>query len=302
MEACHSKRKEGSALRYAAVCEISPFVRYFHTVEPSSWFYATAVIPCDHRLFFLRRGSGTLLLDTCEEPMRAGDLAYIPAGKPYRWLSYSADAELIGVNFDFFQDHRHLAYPIPPIPQERFSGEEPLEHVSFSDAPALDGYLTVRRASALLEPFRQMEEETAEQRLFYAEHNSACLKWILSYLARTAQSGEDQKIRQVTSQIIDLVRRRYAEPISNEEIAAELNYHPNYLNRLMLQATGHTLHAYLINYRFDRALNLLMMTELPIGEVAARSGFSDLSHFCRLFRRRTGYSPSQFRKTQTVNN
>ena len=99
--------------------------------------------------------------------------------------------------------------------------------------------------------------------------------------------------------VIALIRQEYDRPFDNARIAARLSYHPNYLNRLMQKYTHCTLHQYLLNYRFDRALSLLMMTDLPLSEVAARAGFADVSHFSKLFRRRTGQSPGKFRVTHT---
>lgn len=278
--------------------EVSPFVRYFHTMQQIPLFCSTPVIPYDHRLFFLKKGNGRICLGDLETEVFAGNLIYVPAGRPYRWISYGAEAELIGVNFDFFKDHEQLVYPIPPVEEACFDANELLEQVEFLDATVFNDYLVVRCEGRLSALFQQMEQENAAQRTFYALHNAACLQMILTLAARDALTGDDGRSRRITEQVFELVQRRYAEPISNRDIAVALNYHPNYLNRLMLQATGHTLHGYLINYRFDRATSLLLLTDLSVSEVAARSGFADLSHFCRLCRKRTGYSPSQFRKKQ----
>jgi AraC-like DNA-binding protein len=42
-----------------------------------------------------------------------------------------------------------------------------------------------------------------------------------------------------------------------------------------------------------------MMTDLPLSEVALRSGFADVSHFSKLFRKRMGQSPGKFRVNQS---
>ena len=42
---------------------------------------------------------------------------------------------------------------------------------------------------------------------------------------------------------------------------------------------------------------MLLQTELTISEIAAKLHFNDNSYFCRFFKRHTGESPQEFRKT-----
>ena len=286
-------------MQTATLNEIVPFVRYFHTVEALSHFYKTPVIPYDHRIFFLRKGSCRIDLGGEEYSLSASDLVFVPSGKPYRLLGGEDAPELIAVNFDFFSARAEQELPIHPDRQAQFKLEKQLERVIFSDAPELSDYLVLRKQSELLEIFRRMEEEVAGQRLFFREHNSAWLKWILTHLVRSVQCGSDSSGKQLVEEVIALVRECYAQPITNAQIAAKLNYHPNYLNRVMLRYTNCTLHHYLINYRFEQAMSLLMMTDLSVAEVAARAGFTDVSHFSRLFRQKTGQSPGKFRVLRT---
>jgi len=53
---------------------------------------------------------------------------------------------------------------------------------------------------------------------------------------------------------------------------------------------------YLIRLRVKMAAIILRDTDLPISEIAYRVGFNDITHFGRMFRKRVGYSPSEYRK------
>jgi AraC family transcriptional regulator len=53
---------------------------------------------------------------------------------------------------------------------------------------------------------------------------------------------------------------------------------------------------YLRRLRIDRAAEQLVWGDLPLAEIAIAAGFSDQSHFSNVFRRRTGISPSAFRR------
>ena len=68
------------------------------------------------------------------------------------------------------------------------------------------------------------------------------------------------------------------------------------LKRRFKIATGLTLIDYLQNLRIEKAKRLLESSQRAIDEVSADVGYEDASFFRRLFRRRTGLSPSQYRR------
>lgn len=68
------------------------------------------------------------------------------------------------------------------------------------------------------------------------------------------------------------------------------------LKRRFKAATGHSLIEYLQNVRIEHAKHLLESSTLPVDEISVQAGYEDASFFRRLFRRRTGLSPSQYRR------
>ena len=64
------------------------------------------------------------------------------------------------------------------------------------------------------------------------------------------------------------------------------------------QSTGGLPHAYVMERRLQVARELLINhPELSIEQITVRLGFSSSSHFSSAFRRRTGFTPTDFRKT-----
>jgi len=53
---------------------------------------------------------------------------------------------------------------------------------------------------------------------------------------------------------------------------------------------------YLQNLRLEAAKRLLEAGQLPVDEISAEVGYEDASFFRRLFKRRTGLTPSQYRR------
>ena len=68
------------------------------------------------------------------------------------------------------------------------------------------------------------------------------------------------------------------------------------LKRRFKVATGNTLIEYLQNLRIEAAKQLLESGQLPVDEISVEVGYEDPSFFRRLFKRRTGLTPSQYRR------
>jgi AraC family transcriptional regulator len=70
-----------------------------------------------------------------------------------------------------------------------------------------------------------------------------------------------------------------------------------HFSRVFKQSMGMTATNYIAERRIERAKKMLEETELPISEIALRSGFSSQSHFTTAFRRLAGATPKAFRAT-----
>lgn len=93
-----------------------------------------------------------------------------------------------------------------------------------------------------------------------------------------------------------LVREPDSADKSIPELAAQLGYQPDYLNRAFRQATGQTLREYRDLLQIERAKRILLQSR-SIREACDELGFADQNYFSRWFKRHTGMQPKQFRAT-----
>ena len=77
--------------------------------------------------------------------------------------------------------------------------------------------------------------------------------------------------------------------------ASRLNLSPNYLSDLLQKFTGKTTLEHIHLKVIDEAKSLLWSTDASISEIAYRLGFEHPSHFTKIFKTKTGKSPSGYR-------
>ena len=98
--------------------------------------------------------------------------------------------------------------------------------------------------------------------------------------------------------VLEYIEHTLGQPIKLRELAALAGISAGHFERAFRQSTGSSPHAYVMDRRLHRARDLLInRPELPIEQIALRLGFSSSSHFSSAFRRQTGLTPTDFRKT-----
>ena len=97
-------------------------------------------------------------------------------------------------------------------------------------------------------------------------------------------------------ELVLYLHSHYGEKISLDGLGREFHSNRTSLSAQFHQATGQTVMKYLGHLRLQVASLMLRDTELPIGEIALRTGFADATHFGRAFRRSIGYLPSEYRR------
>lgn len=82
-----------------------------------------------------------------------------------------------------------------------------------------------------------------------------------------------------------------------KEISQSLNVHPAYLSREFSKYFDNlSFGEYIRKLRIEKAIDYLDQSAYSLAEIAYLCGFSDQSHFTRIFKKHTGQNPSAFRK------
>ena len=85
--------------------------------------------------------------------------------------------------------------------------------------------------------------------------------------------------------------------LSLKAVSRSLNVHPAYLSREFSKYFDNlSFGEYIRKLRIEKAIEYLHRPEYSLAEIAYLTGFSDQSHFTRIFRKHTGKNPSVYRK------
>lgn len=113
--------------------------------------------------------------------------------------------------------------------------------------------------------------------------------------AVTCLPTRQQALFQRISQYID---NHYNAPLTRETLSETFYLSPNYISHIFQQQGQTSFKEYLNNQRVINAKELLFKTNNRIKKISHQCGFSDNNYFCRLFKHKTGVTPSQYRASR----
>lgn len=125
---------------------------------------------------------------------------------------------------------------------------------------------------------------------------------ILSYILRTAPSNmtskPDKKFYDTRNikKAIDFLKEYYNSEFSLNEVSQIAGLSPYHFIRVFKSQTRKTPYEFLMDIKIEKAKELLCMNYTNITEVGISCGFNNPSHFSYIFRKKTGISPSEYRR------
>ena len=117
----------------------------------------------------------------------------------------------------------------------------------------------------------------------------------LLIIDETLESVDLNKDPGETKEIILYLYTNYMNKITIQELTEKFHINRTSLTERFREITGYPVMEYLIRLRLYLASKMLKETLLPVSEIIERVGFSDLTHFGRMFKKNFGYSPSEYR-------
>ncbi len=222
----------------------------------------------------------------------SGDLVLVPTEMPHTWASTSAVDESkphTAVVVWFAGDWAlRLADVCPEYSGLRKLLTRATTGLSFASPagkkmePYMSGLLSAsprERVRAAIELLAELAESEAVP---------------LATPQKAARMTQDESTQ--LNRILDVLHKRFAEPLRLRDLCAIGNMSERTLHRLFVRHLGENVTDYLSRLRIGRACMWLVETDRPISVIANDAGFSNLSNFNRRFRTARQMTPKEFRR------
>lgn len=218
-----------------------------------------------HELTFLLDGVMTYYINDEKFDMVSGDIIYLPAGSMRRRDVCKGMNNYVSINFHCFDE----------LPLKHFMNNGINDEVRML-LEYLDMIYISRQAG--INP----------QKLVHT------LETLVLQLSDNLLSTSKPPL---ANEIANYLSRHYRERISLEDISRETYFSVAYCESEFKKAYGKSIIHYLIDIRVSEAKALLVETSLSCSVIAEMVGFDDANYFSRIFKKRIGFSPLQYRNT-----
>ncbi|REA60069.1 AraC family transcriptional regulator [Dyadobacter luteus] len=250
-----------------------------------------------YKILLITKGTGvfTMGLNTyyIEEPT----LLYIHPNDIISWknLSEESGGHYVLFKKDFINKHGQLKSVI-----DKFA--------LFSDKSRSVIRLQDNEVPGVTRYFGQMQQEEVADSDFKEDAMQAFLQLLMVESMRVARYPRPDQVTADFTHVhhfFDLLEKEisginYSTPIrikTAKEFAGSMQMHPNYLNQLLKKHTGQNASTHIQNRILDEAKALLVQTDWSLNDISHSIGFAEQPGFNLFFKKHTGYTPAEFRKS-----
>jgi AraC-like DNA-binding protein len=143
--------------------------------------------------------------------------------------------------------------------------------------------------------FGQIFQAVKDQDPSYQARAGASIFMLLAEVVGSSQRSEfHRRSGQLVEQAKFAMHEKIYDTIDLAEFCRNIGSSPSHLGIEFKAYTGMTPYQYFINIKINKAKEFLQTKELSIKEIAFKLGFQDQYYFSRLFKKKTGMSPSQW--------
>lgn len=126
------------------------------------------------------------------------------------------------------------------------------------------------------------------------------IRSVVSILRGALIPGSTGDVNFVIDRLFELLQETLEENLSLDELAGRLHVSKYYLCHMFREKTGISIVRYRNARRISLAKELLMETDLPISDIAARTGFNTASYFIESFQKLEGLAPGKYRDLHRI--
>lgn len=270
-----------------------------HVNLDKRWNYKSVISPY-YRLYYIDNGHGILSSPNQELELTPGNLYLIPS---FTLCSFKCTGFLSQYYIQFFEN---LVNGISLFEQHRCMLK--------LQATTLD--ITLIKKLLKINPGRGINRsdnpEVYEKEIYYKEYrelnqklsnaeqmeNQGILLILISRFLENLKyrSKESQEISSMVLKVINHIQLNLKQKLTIQDLAGLVNFSPDYFSRQFLKHTGQRPLAYIHQKRIEHSQYLIITTNKTLLDIALETGFNNLPHFSKIFKKHVQITPGAYRK------
>ena len=149
----------------------------------------------------------------------------------------------------------------------------------------------------MLRHLYEIMEHVKSEKTGYQQICAGLVVYLISTILsiKKNENFEGRDIERVIQKSCVIIRENLVKNMNMEDFAAELNIGYTYFRRMFKTYTGFSPAQYHLLLRIRQAKDLLATSNLTIKEIAYQLGFNSIYYFSRIFRLKTGKTPTEFK-------
>lgn len=155
-----------------------------------------------------------------------------------------------------------------------------------------------REIATLLQAITTCELPESERALFLeARVRDLILHYVQDQAKQAAIAAITSREQKIVTRLQHYLQDRLDQPLTVNRIAADLELSASTLQTIVRRYYHEGIHHLLHGMRMRKAMDLLLSTDLPIGNIAARVTPASFTYFTRSFKSHFGHSPAYYRQS-----
>lgn len=130
----------------------------------------------------------------------------------------------------------------------------------------------------------------------YSEDLIIAYKSIINNISELIEKHENKINSHMINKIIQYIHEHYDEQLTLADVSKLFNFNYSYLSAYFSSHNEEGFNEFLNKIRIQKACDFLKQ-DIPISDISSMVGYSDHSYFCKVFKKFTGLTPSNFRKS-----
>lgn len=242
----------------------------------------------EYELTLIIKGRGRRLVGDSHEQFESGDLVLIGPGLPHTWVS----------------DDKHKGKEMAVVIQ--FSTNFIERFTELAELTSINKLLTLAKhgisfkeenTAAVVEQMKQLPKKSGVERVIgllhiFQELSKMNHSVLASEYYQPLKGKENEKR---INKVCQYVQKHAVEKLTIQKAATLIHLTPGAFCKFFKRMTSTTFSDYVNDIRIANVCNLLIATDIPVAEIAYSNGFETLTYFNRIFLRKKGMTPRQYR-------